>query len=317
MVAGRPLPGFDNSAMDGYAARSADLPATLPVAGAIAAGQLDPPALPAGAALRILTGAPMPPGADTVVIQEDAARDGDRVRLPASPVGDNVRRGRRGHRGRRDRAHRRHPADRLGHRPVRRARHHGAAGGARAARRADRDRRRAGRRGDPAAARPAGRLVGPRAGRAGPRGRRHRRSARHRARRPGVARRPARRRGRPRRGDHDRRGVGRRPRLRPRRARRRRDLARAVQGRDEAGQAVLVRHAPRRARRRRCSACPATRCRRWSRSSCSSGRRCSRCRARRVVSRPERHRCGSPAATARTRAAPTTCAPAWCATASG
>jgi molybdopterin molybdotransferase len=91
LVAPRALPGFDNSAMDGYAARSADLPGTLPVAGAIAAGHLDVPALPAGAALRIFTGAPMPAGANTVVIQEDAVRDGDRVRLPASPAGDNVR----------------------------------------------------------------------------------------------------------------------------------------------------------------------------------------------------------------------------------
>ena len=91
IVAARALPGFDNSAMDGYAARSADLPATLPVVGVIAAGELDVPALAKGAALRIFTGAPMPPGADTVVIQEDAARDGDRVRLPASPAGDNVR----------------------------------------------------------------------------------------------------------------------------------------------------------------------------------------------------------------------------------
>jgi len=91
VVAARALPGFDNSAMDGYAARSAELPATLPVAGVSTAGQLDVPALPAGAALRIFTGAPMPPGADTVVIQEDAARDGDRVGLPASPPGDNVR----------------------------------------------------------------------------------------------------------------------------------------------------------------------------------------------------------------------------------
>jgi len=91
VVATRPLPGYDNSAMDGYAARSAELPATLPVAGVIGAGQVDVPALPPGAALRIFTGAPMPPGADTVVIQEDATRDGDRVRLPAAPVGDNVR----------------------------------------------------------------------------------------------------------------------------------------------------------------------------------------------------------------------------------
>src|SRR5689334_3427014 len=77
--------------MDGYAARSADLPATLPVAGVSAAGQLHVPALPPGAALRIFTGAPMPPGADTIVIQEDTVREGDRVRLPASPPGENVR----------------------------------------------------------------------------------------------------------------------------------------------------------------------------------------------------------------------------------
>jgi molybdopterin molybdotransferase len=92
IVATRALPGYDNSAMDGYAARSAELPATLPVTGVSAAGQLDVPALPRGAALRIFTGAPMPAGADTVVIQEDTTRDGDRIRLPASPVGDNVRR---------------------------------------------------------------------------------------------------------------------------------------------------------------------------------------------------------------------------------
>jgi molybdopterin molybdotransferase len=91
VVAARPLPGFDNSAMDGYAARSAELPGTLPVAGVVAAGQLDVPPLPARAAVRIFTGAPIPPGADTVVIQEDATRDGDRIRLPASPAGDNVR----------------------------------------------------------------------------------------------------------------------------------------------------------------------------------------------------------------------------------
>lgn len=91
VVAARALPGFDNSAMDGYAARSADLPATLPVVGVVAAGDLDVPPLPAGAAVRIFTGAPLPAGTDTVVIQEDAARDGDRVRLPASPRGENLR----------------------------------------------------------------------------------------------------------------------------------------------------------------------------------------------------------------------------------
>ena len=92
VVAARALPGFDNSAMDGYAARSADLPAALPVAASIAAGELSAGQLAPQTTARILTGAPLPPGADTVVMQEDAARDGDRVTLPASPPGENVRR---------------------------------------------------------------------------------------------------------------------------------------------------------------------------------------------------------------------------------
>lgn len=91
LIAARALPGFDNSAMDGYAARSSELPASLPVAGVVAAGELTVPKLASGEVLRIFTGAPIPPGADTVVIQEDTVREGDRVRLPASPPGENVR----------------------------------------------------------------------------------------------------------------------------------------------------------------------------------------------------------------------------------
>lgn len=90
--AARALPIFDNSAMDGYAARSAELPATLPVVGMVAAGQVMAEPVPPGVAIRILTGAPMPAGLDTVVIQEDAKVDGHNVTLPASPVGDNLRR---------------------------------------------------------------------------------------------------------------------------------------------------------------------------------------------------------------------------------
>ncbi len=90
--AARALPIFDNSAMDGYAARSAELPATLPVVGQVAAGQVMAEEVPPGVAIRILTGAPMPAGLDTVVIQEDATVEGASVTLPASPVGDNVRR---------------------------------------------------------------------------------------------------------------------------------------------------------------------------------------------------------------------------------
>ncbi|HTR50843.1 MAG TPA: gephyrin-like molybdotransferase Glp [Kofleriaceae bacterium] len=90
--AARALPIFDNSAMDGYAARAAELPATLPVVGMVAAGQVMAEPVPAGVAIRILTGAPMPAGLDTVVIQEDARVAGATVTLPAARVGDNVRR---------------------------------------------------------------------------------------------------------------------------------------------------------------------------------------------------------------------------------
>lgn len=81
LVAARPLPAFDNSAMDGYAVRAADIacaaessPVTLPVAEDIPAGRVDGPALKAGTAHRIMTGAPIPDGADAVVQAE--ATDG-------------------------------------------------------------------------------------------------------------------------------------------------------------------------------------------------------------------------------------------------
>jgi len=88
------LPPFDTSAMDGYAARSADLAAgaALPVAFEIPAGHL-PPELPAGRVARIFTGAPMPAGADTVVPQEEAQPLADgRVQLAAVPTASHVRR---------------------------------------------------------------------------------------------------------------------------------------------------------------------------------------------------------------------------------
>lgn len=91
VIAPRALPGFDNSAMDGYAARSSELPALLPIARTIGAGELVTSEIPAQSAVRIFTGAPMPRGLDTVVIQEDAIRDGDLVTLPASLPGENIR----------------------------------------------------------------------------------------------------------------------------------------------------------------------------------------------------------------------------------
>ncbi|MFE0801930.1 gephyrin-like molybdotransferase Glp [Streptomyces sp. NPDC058812] len=68
------LPPFDNSSMDGYAVRVADVagaseefPAALVVVGDVAAGQADPLTVGPGQAARIMTGAPLPPGAETVV----------------------------------------------------------------------------------------------------------------------------------------------------------------------------------------------------------------------------------------------------------
>jgi molybdopterin molybdotransferase len=72
-------PARDTSAMDGYALRDADLqalPASLLVAGEVFAGGAEPGRLPPGACMRIFTGAPLPLGADRVVIQEEVARDG-------------------------------------------------------------------------------------------------------------------------------------------------------------------------------------------------------------------------------------------------
>jgi molybdopterin molybdotransferase len=91
-----PLPPFTNSAVDGYAVRSNDLPhgaeAVWPVTGRVAAGAAAMPIAPAHA-MRIFTGAPMPDGADTVFMQEDVRVAGDdRVVLPAGlKPGANVR----------------------------------------------------------------------------------------------------------------------------------------------------------------------------------------------------------------------------------
>lgn len=88
------LPAWDNSAMDGYALRAADVPAqgaTLPLAGRIAAGEAGNAPLPAGHAVRIFTGAPIPPGADTVVPQERCEAGSAEVTVPPVQTGDHVR----------------------------------------------------------------------------------------------------------------------------------------------------------------------------------------------------------------------------------
>jgi len=89
------VPPTDNSAVDGYAVAAADIPAAgtraLDVAGELAAGAVWSGALSPGQALRIMTGAPMPAGADTVYLQETVERDGPRVVVGPLPPGVNVR----------------------------------------------------------------------------------------------------------------------------------------------------------------------------------------------------------------------------------
>ena len=94
------VPGFDNSAMDGFAVRSADVagasgeaPRELVIVGESRAGHPESRSLEPGEAIAISTGAMIPAGADAVVRVEDTARDGDRVTVVAeAPEGNNVRR---------------------------------------------------------------------------------------------------------------------------------------------------------------------------------------------------------------------------------
>lgn len=92
------VPPFDNAAMDGYAVRLADL---MPVAGRALAGVPFTGQWPAGSALRIMTGAPTPAGAEAVIMQEYAQVDEQGVRFSVAPaagehirrVGDDIRQG--------------------------------------------------------------------------------------------------------------------------------------------------------------------------------------------------------------------------------
>ncbi len=92
LVAARDLPGFDDSAMDGFAVRAADGAGLRPIAGEVRAGARGVATLVAGTAMRITTGAPMPAGADAVVLREVAREVGATVDLPAIELGANVRR---------------------------------------------------------------------------------------------------------------------------------------------------------------------------------------------------------------------------------
>ncbi|HEY8374351.1 MAG TPA: gephyrin-like molybdotransferase Glp [Pseudonocardiaceae bacterium] len=100
LVAPIPLPVFDNSAMDGYAVRSVDLagastehPVELPVTEDIPAGRAELPPLQPGTAHRIMTGAPVPSGADAVVPVEGTDGGTEVVRVHRTvPPGANIRR---------------------------------------------------------------------------------------------------------------------------------------------------------------------------------------------------------------------------------
>ena len=99
VVADREIPPWPNSSMDGYAVSSVDTsvasaesPVVLRMAGHVAAGHLAGRPLARGEAFRILTGAPLPEGADAVIPQEDVQTDGTMVRIPRPvPAGDYVR----------------------------------------------------------------------------------------------------------------------------------------------------------------------------------------------------------------------------------
>jgi molybdopterin molybdotransferase len=91
VVAMRDQPPFNVSAMDGYAVRSSDAPGSLKLCGESAAGHGFEDHVETGMAVRISTGAAIPDGADTVVIQEDVRRDGDMVTVPVAQAGKHIR----------------------------------------------------------------------------------------------------------------------------------------------------------------------------------------------------------------------------------
>ena len=92
--ADRDMPAFPRSTRDGFACRASDIASgSLHVAGSTRAGQAPAPALPANSAWEIMTGAPVPPGADCVVMLEHVEHDGGVIRLSAGwsiAAGENV-----------------------------------------------------------------------------------------------------------------------------------------------------------------------------------------------------------------------------------
>jgi molybdopterin molybdotransferase len=99
VVSGDNVPSFANTAMDGYAVRAADTegaseaePARLVVVGTVAAGAAPDRPVGAGQAVRIMTGAPMPEGADAIAIVEVTSTEGDHVLIrQLAPAGQHIR----------------------------------------------------------------------------------------------------------------------------------------------------------------------------------------------------------------------------------
>ncbi|USI78878.1 gephyrin-like molybdotransferase Glp [Sphingopyxis sp. USTB-05] len=91
VTAQRDQPAAALSAMDGYAIRFGDLPGPWAVIGETAAGAAPDQAVGPGEAMRIFTGAMVPAGADTVIVQEDVAREGDTLRLTGDGPGTRGR----------------------------------------------------------------------------------------------------------------------------------------------------------------------------------------------------------------------------------
>ncbi len=95
VIASQPLPAFDNSAMDGYAVRITDCGAgvLLPIKGYLPAGSDSDRRIEPGTAIKIMTGAPVPPGADAVVPFEETEELPHQVRLLGEvKTGDHIRR---------------------------------------------------------------------------------------------------------------------------------------------------------------------------------------------------------------------------------
>jgi len=99
IVARRNNPPMDNSAMDGYAliandiqSATPDTPVTLDIIEDLAAGYSPEMVVKPGQAVRIMTGAPIPEGADSVIMQEDTERNGNRVQVKdKAEIRENIR----------------------------------------------------------------------------------------------------------------------------------------------------------------------------------------------------------------------------------